>query len=76
MIYLVFAAGLLKGDLFPEFTCMPNKDSCNDFQGFLTHWAPNGAPANAKAIVWGFIAGFSERFVPNILNRLATDKEK
>jgi hypothetical protein len=76
MIYLVFAAGLLKGDLFPEFTCTPDKDSCNDFHGFLTHWAPNGAPANAKAIVWGFIAGFSERFVPNILNRLATDKEK
>jgi hypothetical protein len=37
---------------------------------------PKDAAANAKAIVWGFIAGFSERFVPNILNRLATDKEK
>jgi hypothetical protein len=37
---------------------------------------PKDAAANAKAIVWGFIAGFSERFVPNILNRLATDTEK
>jgi hypothetical protein len=37
---------------------------------------PNDAAANAKAIVWGFVAGFSERFVPNILNHFATDKER
>jgi hypothetical protein len=75
MIYLVFAGGLLKGDLFPEFVCTLGPDNkCNNFYDFLTHWAPRDAPANAKAIVWGFIAGFSERFVPNILNRLSTDK--
>ena len=55
--------------------CVPDK-SCGDFHGFVTNWMPKDAAANAKAIVWGFIAGFSERFVPNILNRLATDKEK
>jgi hypothetical protein len=75
MIYLIFAGGLLKGDLFPEFICAPDKN-CDDFHGFVSNWMPKDAAANAKAIVWGFIAGFSERFVPNILNRLATDKEK
>jgi hypothetical protein len=75
MIYLLFAGGLLRGDLFPEFICAPGK-SCDDFHGFVSNWMPKDAAANAKAIVWGFIAGFSERFVPNILNRLATDKEK
>jgi hypothetical protein len=75
MIYLLFAGGLLRGDLFPEFICAPGK-SCDDLHGFVSNWMPKDAAANAKAIVWGFIAGFSERFVPNILNRLATDKEK
>ena len=75
MIYLVFAGGLLRGDLFPEFICAPDK-GCGDFHGFVSNWIPKDPAANAKAIVWGFIAGFSERFVPNILNRLATDKEK
>jgi hypothetical protein len=72
MIYLIFAGGLLKGDLFPEFICARDK-GCDDFHGFVSNWMPKDAAANAKAIVWGFIAGFSERFVPNILNRLATD---
>jgi hypothetical protein len=75
IIYLIFAAGLLKGDLFPEFVCIANK-SCDDLHGFVSNWMPKDAPANAKAIVWGFIAGFSERLVPNILNRLATDDKK
>ena len=75
MIYLLFAAGLLKGDLFPEFACAEGK-TCTDFHGFVSDWMPVNAPANAKAIVWGFIAGFSERFMPDILNRLANDTTK
>jgi len=30
---------------------------------------------SAKAIVWAFIAGFSEQFVPNILDKLAQQGE-
>jgi hypothetical protein len=74
MVYLMFAAGLLKGDLFPEFHCASG--ACTDFHGFVSYWSPKDAAANAKAIVWGFIAGFSERFVPDILNRLGSTKEK
>jgi len=71
MIYLVFAAGLLKGDLFPEFHCAAEK--CTNFHDFVSYWSPKDSAAFAKAIVWGFIAGFSERFVPDILNRLASN---
>jgi hypothetical protein len=74
MVYLMFAAGLLKGDLFPEFHCATGQ--CNDFHGFVANWSPKDAAANAKAIVWGFIAGFSERFVPDILNRLGSENMK
>jgi hypothetical protein len=76
MLYLLFAAGLLKGDLFPEFHCMAAEQKCDSFRAFISDWMPKDAAANAKAIVWGFIAGFSERFVPNILNRFATESEK
>jgi len=72
MVYLMFAAGLLKGDLFPEFHCATGE--CTDFRGFVSHWSPKDAAEYAKAIVWGFIAGFSERFVPDILNRLSSEK--
>lgn len=74
MVYLMFAAGLLKGDLFPEFHCAMGQ--CTDFHGFVSYWSPKDAAANAKAIVWGFIAGFSERFVPDILNRLGSASAK
>ena len=75
IVYLIFQAGLLKGDLFPEFHCATGQ-MCTDFHGFVAYWRPNGPAANAKAIVWGFIAGFSERFVPNILNRLSSENTK
>jgi hypothetical protein len=74
IVYLVFAAGLLKGDLFPEFHCASG--DCTDFHGFVAYWAPKDAAAYAKAIVWGFVAGFSERFVPDILNRLSSESSK
>jgi hypothetical protein len=72
IVYLLFAAGVLKGDLFPEFRCAEGH-TCTDFHGFVAYWAPADAQANAKAIIWGFIAGFSERFVPDILNRLGSE---
>ncbi|AKJ29652.1 hypothetical protein [Caldimonas brevitalea] len=70
VVYLVFAAGLLQGDLFPAFECVHG--TCQSFQDFIQYWSPTDAQAYAKAIVWGFIAGFSERLVPDILNRIGS----
>lgn len=74
VIYVVFAAGLLKGGVFPEFHCAVEK--CGDFATFVSSWSPSGPSEYGKAIVWGFIAGFSERFVPDILNRLGSKADE
>jgi hypothetical protein len=75
IIYLLFAGGVLTGDLFPKFVCTEGH-TCTDFHGFVASWAPADAQANAKAIIWAFIAGFSERLVPDILNRLGSENAR
>jgi hypothetical protein len=71
-LYLIFAAGLVTGTMFPEFHLSPLNPRADDFDNFVQNWQPVLPTDYAKAIVWGFIAGFSERFVPDILNRLSS----
>ncbi len=74
ILYLFFAAQLelVTSPVFPKFACK-NEMGCTEFLTFQSYWGPKEAEDYAKAIVWGFIAGFSERFVPDILNRITTE---
>lgn len=68
VIYGLFLSGLLQGDLFPKF-----KSADAEFTSLfdlLDTVTPKQNVDTAKAIVWAFIAGFSERLVPNVLDRL------
>ncbi len=71
VVYVIFAAGLLKGGLFPEFHCGLVEGKCDELKKFVSHWKPVDAVDFAKAIVWGFIAGFSEKFFVDILNQFS-----
>lgn len=77
VLYLIFAGQLLEGGLFPKFGClMPSgapgvAEQCRLFHDFVTRWSPIDADSYARMIVWGFVAGFSERVVPDILNRMS-----
>ncbi len=71
-VYCVFAGGMLKGPMFPDFTCAPGGNDCKTLQDFLGYWRPCEATDYAKAIVWGFISGFSERFFVDILNQFGS----
>lgn len=55
VLYLLFAGGLIQGDLFPKVRLGEGIADSIEY---------------AKLIVWSFIAGFAERLVPDALDRL------
>jgi hypothetical protein len=68
VVYGLFLSGLIQGSLFPEF-----ENTAQPYGGLgemLLGLAPRTNLDAAKAILWGFIAGFSERFVPNMIDSM------
>jgi hypothetical protein len=86
VLYFVFVGGLLSGGLFPRFGPLPvtttatasatltvtatPQNSPMGATAFLNSGVPSAAEDWGKLLVWAFIAGFAERFVPDVLNRL------
>jgi hypothetical protein len=70
VLYAIFAAELIKGDLFPAFSC-DGPGKCDTFASLFDIWNPDQAKDYAKVLVWSFIAGFAERLVPNALQNFS-----
>jgi hypothetical protein len=79
ILYAIFAAGLVKGPLFP---IIPVSGTGVDTQlhGSVSDVVPAGRLWNhfgePKLIVWSVIAGFSERLVPDFLSALQQERAK
>jgi len=73
--YGLFMSGLLQGELFPTFSITIDNDYKNLYD-FLVSVQPKTNADAAKTIVWAFISGFSERFIPNVLDTLVSKTEK
>jgi hypothetical protein len=67
VLYLSFAGGMLSDAFVSAFACKQHE--CADYGPVL-------AVYYAKAILWGFLAGFAEHMVSNRLNRFAQDAGK
>jgi hypothetical protein len=72
--YGLFLSGLLQGELFPEFESI--HDNYQSLSTLLESVSPKTNLDTAKAIMWAFVAGFSERLIPNILDSLIVKVQK
>ena len=72
-LYWLFLSGLMTGGLFPTFGPFDKHGKSGlDWATFvLQESSPETSVAYGKLLVWSFIAGFAERFVPNVIDRLA-----
>jgi hypothetical protein len=70
VLMFVFIGGIVQGELFPNY---PEFKISNVTEFF--NWIENGYPLTgadvSKLLFWAFVAGFSERFVPQVIMKVS-----
>jgi hypothetical protein len=72
VLYVGFLSGIVEGSLFPHFAIPPFSTpmpTTEDMRNFCSQTYPATGADVAKFLFWSFVAGFSERFVPQILDQ-------
>ena len=77
LLYLLFAGGLLAGELFPKISVLqPGHDGGRILlTNLLIGTGPESTVEYAKLLIWSFLSGFAERLVPDTLTRLVERRE-
>jgi hypothetical protein len=71
VLYLLFISGMVKGALFPEI--VGDENSTSTGLRILFDIRSDKPSEYAKLLFWSFIAGYSERFVTDIIGRFEKD---
>ena len=68
---LMFLSGILEGAMFPKYVHSPidEQNLVDSFVQWLTTTFPKSSSDIAKLRFLSFVAGFSERFVPQIIRK-------
>ncbi|MBD3647188.1 MAG: hypothetical protein HUJ31_06975 [Pseudomonadales bacterium] len=71
VLMLIFLSGILEGAMFPTYhhESIDQSDLVASFVNWLSNTFPASGPDVAKLLFWSFVAGFSERFVPQIIRK-------
>ncbi|CAH1387692.1 hypothetical protein [Candidatus Nitrotoga sp. M5] len=73
ILYCLFLSGIVSGSVFPSFYIPEPTNSIPDVDfmiNLFTKTYPLTGQDFAKFIFWSFVAGFSERFVPQIISNV------
>ncbi|GHE20855.1 hypothetical protein [Halomonas urumqiensis] len=78
VLYLLFLADIISGELFPAFDFPRPPTGADDepvtgqafMQRVFKETYPATGPDLAKLLFWSFVAGFSERFVPQLISKV------
>jgi hypothetical protein len=77
VLHLMFLGEILQGSLFPRYHHPPivTDSVLASFQHWLMDTIPIDGQSLAKLFFWSFVAGFSERLVPQIIRKTAQEAE-
>jgi hypothetical protein len=74
VLYMIFLSEIIKSDLFPKLVCSADSE-CKTISELMNFYWPGSPQDYGKALVWSFVAGFSERFVPDLLQSLVKKQQ-
>jgi hypothetical protein len=81
ILMLMFISGIIEGTLFPVYpeSMVIEHQDLDDLVTKFTNWLQTTFPKTgadiAKLLFWSFVAGFSERFVPQIIRKTTDDPD-